>query len=176
MGDSGRRGRCLDKRTVVIKLQTVKKPGHLVQARTLFRQYAETRRNDPALVEFPEEIKNLPGEYGPPDGCIMLAHYRGNPAGCVALHKIADGICEMKRLYVSPLYRGNGIGKSLVEAVLSRARELGYSRMRLDSIPGMETAQALYESVGFYDIDAYRNNPNRGTKYYEIELARIGGQ
>ena len=155
---------------MMIQLQKVENAGHLVHAKTLFREYAETRKNDPALVDFPKEIKHLPGEYGPPKGCIMLAFYRGNPAGCVALHKIVDGICEMKRLYVSPLYRGKGVGRSLVEAILIRARELGYTRMRLDSIPGMETAQALYESVGFYDIEAYRNNPNRGTKYYELEL------
>ena len=161
---------------MMINLQIVEDADHLVQARTLFQEYADTRMNDPALVNFPEEIKNLPGEYGPPAGAIILARFNGNPVGCVAFHRIADDVCEMKRLYVSPRFRGRGIGRSLVEAILKRAGEMGYSRMRLDSIPGMKTAQALYKSMGFYDIDAYRNNPNRGTKYYEIKLSRIGGR
>ena len=154
----------------MITLQTVTNKDHVAQARVLFREYAGTRRNDPALVSFSEEISNLPGNYAPPDGSIILAYSDGKPAGCVAVHKLEDHICEMKRLYVPPKFRGRGIGKYLVIALIRRAKNMGYTRMRLDSIPSMKTAQALYESIGFYEIPDYKHNPNKGTKYYEIDV------
>jgi ribosomal protein S18 acetylase RimI-like enzyme len=154
----------------MINLQTVENENHLVQVRALFQEYAETRKNDPALVDFPEEINNLPGRYAPPAGAIILAYYDGKRAGCVALQRLDDDICEMKRLYVSQELRGKGVGRCLTKAIVEQARILGYSRMRLDSIPSMETAQTLYKSIGFYEIPDYRNNPNEGTKYYEIQL------
>jgi len=154
----------------MIKLQTVENDYQVVQAKALFQEYADTRKNDPALVNFPEEINNLHKTYAPPDGNIILAYCDGNLAGCVAVHKLDDNICEMKRLYVSPKFRGRGVGKCLVIAILDKAARLGYTRMRLDSIPSMKTAQALYKSVGFSEIPAYRNNPNKGTKYYEVKL------
>ena len=154
----------------MIKLQTVENADHVAHAKILFQEYAETRKNDPALEDFHEEIDNLPGKYAAPEGNLILAYSDGKPAGCVALHKLADGFCEMKRLYLSPSLRGRGIGRYLVEAILKQAAIMGYSRLRLDSIPSMREAQALYESIGFYEIPAYRDNPNEGTKYYEIEL------
>ncbi len=154
----------------MIKLQTARNEIHLAQVRALFQAYANTRKNDPALVDFPEEINRLPGKYVPLAGDIILAYYDGNPAGCVAVHRLDGYICEMKRLYVSPLFRGKGVGRSLVKAILQHACLMGYRRMRLDSISSMKAAQALYESIGFHQIPAYRNNPNIGTKYYEIEL------
>ncbi|UCG11340.1 MAG: GNAT family N-acetyltransferase [Deltaproteobacteria bacterium] len=154
----------------MIELKTAEDENRVVQARALFQEYAETRKGDPALVDFPEEIRNLPGGYAPPDGNIILAYSDGKLAGCVAVHKLDDDTCEMKRLYVSPVFRGKGIGRRLVVAVLEQARMIGYSRMRLDSIPAMREAQTLYETIGFYEIPDYRNNPNKGTKYYEMEL------
>ena len=154
----------------MIKLQAVENADHVAHAKALFQEYAETRKNDPALDDFHEEIDNLPGKYAAPDGNLILAYSDGKAAGCVAVHKLADGVCEMKRLYVSPRLRGRGIGRYLVEAILKQAAMIGYSRLRLDSIPSMRKAQALYESIGFHEISAYRPNPNEGTKYYEIEL------
>ena len=154
----------------MIKLKTVESAEHLVQARALLLEYGDSRKDDPALVDFSEEINNLPGEYAPPAGNIILAYCDEELAGCVAVHKLDDDICEMKRLYVAPRFRGKGIGRSLVMAILEQARMIGYARMRLDSIPSMKAAQTLYESIGFYEIPDYRNNPNEDTKYYEIEL------
>ena len=154
----------------MIKLQTVANADHVAQARALFQEYAETRKHDPALENFQEEIDNLPGKYAVPDGSLILAYRDGKLAVCVAVHKWAYGVCEMKRLYVSPRIRGRGIGRCLVEAIIKQAAMMGYSRLRLDSIPSMKEAQALYESIGFYEIPAYRHNPNEGTKYYEIAL------
>lgn len=154
----------------MITLQRVEDEDHVAQARALFREYADTRKGDPALEGFPEEITALPGNYAPPDGNIILAYHNGKAAGCVAVRKLDEHICEMKRLYVSPMFRGKGVGRYLVEAILKQARLLGYARMRLDTIPGMQSAQMLYESMGFSEIPAYRNNPNTGTKYYEVEL------
>jgi len=152
------------------KLQIVENAYHVDQAKALFQEYANTRKNDPALVNFSEEINNLPGEYAPPEGNIILAYCDGSLAGCVAVHKLKDDICEMKRLYVSPKFQGRGIGRCLIMAILNQAEILGYTRMRLDTIPTMKTAQKLYESFGFYEIPAYRNNPNKGTKYYELKM------
>ena len=154
----------------MITLQLVEDDDQLSQVKALFLKYADTRKGDPALLSFPEEIKNLPGEYAPPDGGILLAYHNGEVAGCVAVHKLDHDVCEMKRLYVLPMFRGLGIGRHLVLAILKQAQMMGYLHMRLDSIFSMEAAQALYKSVGFYEIDAYRNNPNEGTAYYEIEL------
>jgi ribosomal protein S18 acetylase RimI-like enzyme len=154
----------------MITLQTVENDDQVAQAKVLFQEYADTRKNDPALAIFPEEIKNLHKKYAPPHGNIILAYCDENLAGCVAVHKLDGDICEMKRLYVSPKFRGRDIGKCLVFAIMNNAARLGYTRMRLDSIPSMKTAQALYKSVGFGEIPAYRNNPNKGTKYYEVEL------
>ena len=154
----------------MITLQTVESEHQLAQVRSLFAEYAETREGDPALADFAEEINDLPGQYAPPGGNIILAYYDERPAGCVAVHKLEHHTCEMKRLYVSKPFRGKGIGRRLVKAVLKQAGMMGYYRMRLDSIPSMKAAQTLYESLGFYEIPAYRNNPNEGTKYYELEL------
>ena len=157
-------------RRSMIKLQTVETADHVAQAKALFQEYAETRKNDPALEDFHEEIGNLPGEYAAPDGSLILAYSDGKLAGCVAVHKLGAGFCQITRLYVSLRFRGRGLGRCLVEAILKQAAMMGYSRLRLDSIPSMKEAQALYESIGFYEIPAYRHNPNEGTKYYEIEL------
>ncbi len=159
-------------RGMMIKLLTVENIDHLTKVKALFQEYAGTRRNDPALIDFPKETRNLPGEYAPPGGAIILACLDDEPAGCVAVHRIEDDICEMKRLYVPPRFRRKGLGRALVTAILKEALKMGYSRMRLDTIPGMKKAQVLYESLGFHEIPAYRKNPNKGTKYYEIKLSK----
>jgi putative acetyltransferase len=142
----------------------------IASARRLFEEYFQSRPNDPALLGLAEETAELPGEYVPPGGCLLLAYHETHAAGCVALRDLGGGIAEMKRLYVRPAMRGLGIGKALVEAVIVEARRIGYERVRLDTLPSMEKAQALYRALGFVEIAPYRYNPNEGTRFFELEL------
>lgn len=143
---------------------------HLKLVRELFEEYSASRPGDPALVDFPEEIANLPGRYAPPEGAMLLAFDGDQLCGCVALRQLDPQTCEMKRLYVRPVCRRSGIGKVLAEAIIAEARQIGYWRMRLDTIPGMDRAQALYRRLGFQEIPAYRYNPNPGTLFFELTL------
>jgi GNAT superfamily N-acetyltransferase/uncharacterized protein YndB with AHSA1/START domain len=160
----------------MLKIVNSESLDHLKDAKKLFQEYADSRPGDPALTDFPLEIAQLPGAYAAPDGCLLLAYYDNQPVGCVALHKWSEGIAEMKRLYVQPQKRGLGIGKSLVEMVINRARTIGYLQIRLDTIPGMDNAQMLYRATGFKEIPPYRYNPNKGTLFFAMQLSeeRIG--
>ena len=115
-------------------------------------------------------MANLPGAYKSPGGCILLARFNDLPVGCVALRKISEGICEMKRLYVQPQFREKGVGKILADSVIEEARRIGYRQMRLDTVPAMKSARALYESLGFVKIPAYRYNPIEGATFMELDL------
>lgn len=120
---------------------------------------------------FEQELAGLPGHYAPPDGRLLLAQYEGTLAGCVALHKWEDGICEMKRLYLRPAFRGKGLGRVLGEAVIAEARKIGYQCMRLDTIePIMKDAVEMYRKLGFREIAPYRPNPIAGAIYMELQL------
>ena len=136
----------------------------------LFVEYADSLGFDLCFQNFEEELANFPGEYAPPTGCLLLAKYQDHVAGCVALRKLSDGICEAKRLYVRPQFRGLKIGRKLVEAVIAEARKIGYSSIRGDTVPSMQVAQALYASLGFREISSYRHNPIEGAKFIELEL------
>jgi ribosomal protein S18 acetylase RimI-like enzyme len=138
--------------------------------RGLFREYATSLDFDLAFQDFDRELAALPGGYAPPEGCLLLARYEGWPVGCVGVRRSADGICEMKRLYVCPSCRGLHIGHALARAAIAEARSLGYRWMRLDTVPGMEKAQGLYQALGFYEIDVYRYNPIAGARYMELDL------
>jgi ribosomal protein S18 acetylase RimI-like enzyme len=154
-------------------------------ARTLFRAYAESLGIDLTFQSFESELRNLPSQYGSPHGALLLA-YGIDPKialGCVAVRPLVDkghhaaepqsevkSCCEMKRLYVSPEARGMGLGKALVDAIIQRAKGLGYREMRLDTLPSMAGAQQLYTRAGFVEIQAYYETPLEGTLFLGLDL------
>jgi ribosomal protein S18 acetylase RimI-like enzyme len=146
-------------------------PAQIAQARELFLEYAESLGFSLCFQSFNHELAGLPGDYAPPDGRLLVAEYRAKLAGCVALHKLDSGICEMKRLYLRPQFRGKGLGRVLAEAGIAEARAIGYQRMRLDTVePVMPNAVAMYRRLGFMEIEPYRANPIDGALYMELEL------
>ena len=136
----------------------------------LFREYAEGLGVDLCFQDFENELRTLPGAYAPPHGALLLAEVEGEPAGCVVVRPLEAGICELKRLYLRAAYRRTGLGRALTEAALDAAREMNYSRIRLDTLPDMQTAQRLYESLGFYDIQPYYDSPIPGKRCLEAVL------
>lgn len=142
----------------------------LAAARALFCEYAEAIGVDLEFQGFSDELDSLPGDYGSPTGALLLAEEGGGYVGCVALRRLEKGICEMKRLYVAPAGRGRGLGLKLAETIIVRAGELGYEKMRLDTLNTMTEARQLYSSLGFQPIDSYCHNPLTGAEFYELEL------
>jgi GNAT superfamily N-acetyltransferase len=144
----------------------------LKAAAVLFESYAASLPVDLDYQDFNSELANLPGEYSPPHGELLLAwDEAGNPLGCVALRRIQpDGCCEMKRLFVLPRARGLGLGRTIAQAMVERARRLGYSELRLDTLPGMDAAISMYEQMGFKRIGAYYAPTPGGTIFMSLEL------
>ncbi len=134
--------------------------------RELLLEYATTLQVDLSFQKFDDEIKQLDTFYE----VILIARFSDEPAGCVALRRLEPHICEMKRLFVRETFRGLGIGKALAEAVIAEARQRGYAQMRLDTLPIMHTAMALYEALGFQETAAYRFNPIEGSRFMELTL------
>ena len=146
-------------------------PEHIEQARSLFLEYGSSLGFSLCFQSFDEELKNLPGAYGPPTGRLLLVRYANHAAACVALRKLEAGICEMKRLYVRPADRGRGLGRLLVERIIAEARAIGYERMRLDTIASaMTDAVALYRRIGFREIAPYSVIPIQDALWMELLL------
>src|SRR6185436_8502836 len=149
-------------------------PQHLEDTRELFREYSAWAETDLCFQNFEKELAELPGKYAEPDGRLLLAFHDGNLAGCVGLRKIGAGTCEMKRLFVRDAFRGKGIGRSLIRAVIEGATKIGYERIRLDTLPPqMNEAIALYRSFGFKEIEPYYDNPVPGAKFMELNLKEV---
>jgi ribosomal protein S18 acetylase RimI-like enzyme len=138
-------------------------------ARELFLEYARSLGVDLSFQDFEREVATLPGDYDP----ILVAHWDSEPAGCVALHPMNPPVCEMKRLYVRPQFRGHRIGRTLAQRIIAEARARGFQRMRLDTLPTMREAVPLYASLGFREIEPYRFNPIAGTKFMELSLSVV---
>ena len=156
--------------SVSTRVRRARSPEQWKAARTLVEEYAESLGFDLAFQEFEREVEALESVYGPPGGCFLLAEEEGRWLGCVGLRPLGEGVCEMKRLYAAGHARGRGVGRLLAEAVVAEARRLGYRRMRLDTVPAMTAARALYRSLGFRSIEPYRYNPIPGTTFMQLEL------
>ena len=156
---------------IALQIVPARSPAQIGQARELFLEYAQSLGFSLCFQNFDQELANLPGDYTPPDGRLLLVEVDGKSAGCVALHRLNAETCEMKRLYIRPSFRGQGLGRVLAEHVIAEARMIGYKRMRLDTVSGkMDRAIAMYRQLGFREIAAYRENPMAGVLYMELAL------
>jgi GNAT superfamily N-acetyltransferase len=170
---SGRWGEGLPLPEDLFQIRPVRSAADIEATTRLFEAYAASLGVDLAFQDFAAELASLPGKYAPPAGELLLARdSRGAPLGCVGLRPIApDGCCEMKRLYVSPRGRGLGLGRALVEAVIGEAVRIGYREMRLDTLPFMAEAVALYRKIGFVPIEPYYDTPLAGTIFLGRSLS-----
>lgn len=160
----------VDNKEYIIEFKYIIGQDMIEDVKQLFLEYVKSLKVDLAFQNFETELKELPGKYGPPDGVLIIALINCKAAGCIALRKISEDICEMKRLYVRDDYRGLGIGKRLITMIFEEASRLNYHYLRLDTLPTMKKAQDLYISLGFYDIEPYVYNPIKGTRFMELKL------
>lgn len=156
---------------VAVEIVPAHEAPFLARARELIEEYAASLEFDLGFQGFAEELAALPGDYAPPHGRLLLAQAAsGEGAGCVAVRPLAAEVCEMKRLYVRPAFRGSGLGRRLVEAAVREASAAGYLRMRLDTVATMAAARDLYRSLGFVPVPPYRHNPMPGAEFMELDL------
>lgn len=157
-----------------IELIPTRNPEQVSIARQLFREYADAISVDLEYQNFSAELAALPSPYEPPYGTLIVAAVDGSAGGCVALRRLDDHTGEMKRLYVRPGFRGLGLARRLVDAVILAARNAGYAELRLDTLPSMVPAQQLYRKLGFIEISAYNETYLPGTRFYALRLAVDG--
>ena len=143
----------------------------IADCRALFEEYQRDLGVDLCFQGFAQELATLPGDYAPPRGRLLIARDAGEPVGCVALRPLGDADCEMKRMYVRPSHRGGGLGRALAERIVAEGRALGYRHMKLDTLPRLAAAVALYRSLGFVESARYNDNPVEGVRYFALELA-----
>ncbi len=155
---------------MVIEIRPAAVPGDVPVARQLFREYAEGLGIDLCFQDFEAELAGLPGKYAPPGGRLLLAWDGERAVGCVALRPVEGGACEMKRLYVQPAVRAQRLGRRLAERICTEAREAGYRRMCLDTLPTMAAAVRLYSSLGFRPVEPYVFNPIEGAIFLGLDL------
>ncbi len=155
-----------------LTLQLIDEPHHmqLPALRELLLEYQRWTGVDLCFQDFEREMQELPGAYAPPDGRLYLAWVESEVAGCIALRRHDAQTGEMKRLYVRPAYQGKGLGRLLAEYIMLDARQIGYQRLLLDTLPIMQSAQAMYAKLGFQEISAYIHNPVEGVKYMALDL------
>ena len=155
----------------MIEISQAESSEDIVTIRELFLEYAASLGFSLCFQSFDEELASLPGKYSPPQGRLLLARHDGKAVGCVALRRLDPGICEMKRLYVRPEFRGHKLGRILADRILAEARAIGYERIRLDTVePVMRNAVALYRALGFREIAPYGDHPIEGTLFMELPL------
>jgi ribosomal protein S18 acetylase RimI-like enzyme len=154
-----------------MKTQQVQTEAEIDMIRSLFREYEAFLNVDLCFQGFEKELARLPGKYSPPDGALLLGLIGDEAVGCVALRKIDEGVCEMKRLYVNPTARGTGLGRKLVDDIIAIARARGYALMRLDTLDTLTEAMNLYQRLGFRQIAPYYENPLPGAIYWELTLS-----
>ena len=145
-------------------------PEHIKIVADLFREYQQFLDTDLCFQGFEKELSNLPGKYAPPQGAILLAEHKSEIIGCVAVRSIDNVMCEMKRLYVKPPVQGISAGRLLAEAIILKAKELGYKKMRLDTLKRLDKAIGLYRKLGFVEIEPYYANPLDEVVYWELLL------
>jgi putative acetyltransferase len=154
-----------------VDITQVRAQADIASVRELLREYAVSIGVDLEYQGFNAELGGLPGQYAPPSGELLLAKVNGEVAGCIALRALDQSTLEMKRLYVRPSTRGTGLGKRLVEAAITIARQGGYAELRLDTLPSMDAAQALYRTLGFIETAPYGTAFLPGTRFYVLPLA-----
>jgi len=155
-----------------MQLIQAQSPAEIERARELFAEYASWVEISLCFQNFDKEVAELPGAYAPPSGRLFLAVAAQQVMGCVALRKIGDGVGEMKRLYVRPEFRGRGLGRTLTEKLIAEAKQIGYARLRLDTLPAqMAQAIAMYRSFGFQEIPPYYKNPVADATFMELALS-----
>ncbi|MFN2532793.1 MAG: GNAT family N-acetyltransferase [Pyrinomonadaceae bacterium] len=146
-------------------------PAEIEAARVLFKEYEAWLGLNLCFQNFEQELAELPGKYAPPDGRLFLVFDDEQMAGCVALRRLSEDTCEMKRLFLRPAFRGRSLGRRMVQQIIEEARRMGYRRLRLDTLPGrMDQAIALYGSFGFTQIEPYYDSPISEALFMELKL------
>jgi putative acetyltransferase len=154
-------------------IEAAQSKAQLAVARELFTEYAASLEISLCFQNFEEELAGLPGKYAPPTGRLLLSYEASQATGCVALRPLSPGICEMKRLYVRPAWRGKGVGRELAVAVIRAASAIGYLAMRLDTLASLKPAIALYRALGFREIEPYYDNPSESVVFMELCLTAV---